>query len=133
MPFTISVGTNAPHFSLPGVDGATHELQDFQDAAVLVVVFTCNHCHYAYGMDDRLNEYAAAMQHRGVAVVAINSNDTANHPDDSFDDMIVQHAAYFFKAFCCHNALGHLFGNLHHVATGPRSSDEDSLPVLGHV
>ena len=93
MPFTISVGTNAPHFSLPGVDGATHELQHFQDAAVLVVVFTCNHCHYAYGMDDRLNEYASRMHNCGVAVVAINSNDTANHPDDSFDDMIVQHAA----------------------------------------
>lgn len=93
MAFTLPLGSTAPDFSLQGVNHATHALQDFTDATVLIVVFTCNHCHYAYGMDDRLNEYAVAMQHRGVAVVAINSNDTANHPDDSFDDMIVQHAA----------------------------------------
>lgn len=93
MSFTLPLGSIAPDFSLPCVDGSTRSLADFQHADVLIVVFTCNHCHYAYGMDDRLNEYANSMQRRGVAVVAINSNDTANHPDDSFDDMIVQHAA----------------------------------------
>ena len=50
------VGTPAPAFSLPGVDGQTWSLDSFSDASVLVVVFTCNHCPYAKAVEDRETE-----------------------------------------------------------------------------
>ena len=40
----LHIGDAAPDFNLPGIDGANHSMADFDDAEVLVVVFTCNHC-----------------------------------------------------------------------------------------
>jgi peroxiredoxin len=81
------IGTPAPSFSLPGVDGKTWSLESFADARLLVVVFTCNHCPYAIASEDRLiaiqNDYGS----RGVRLVAINPNDADKYPDDSFDKM----------------------------------------------
>lgn len=82
------LGTAAPPFSLPATDGETYSLASFADAKVLVVVFTCNHCPYAIAAEDRLvtlqRDYAA----RVVRLVAINPNDAAGYPDDSFDNMV---------------------------------------------
>ena len=47
-----------PDFALPGVDGQTHSLQDFAQAKVLVVVFTCNHCPTAQAYEDRIQKLA---------------------------------------------------------------------------
>ncbi len=84
---SMAVGTPAPTFSLPGVDGKTWSLDSFSDAKVLVVVFTCNHCPYAKASEDRLiaiqDDYADA----GVRLVAINPNDAERYPDDSFAAM----------------------------------------------
>jgi peroxiredoxin len=79
------VGTKAPPFSLPGVDGETHTLSDF-DADVLVVVFTCNHCPYAVASEDRLLEIARDYEGR-AQLVAINANDADRYPADSLDAM----------------------------------------------
>jgi peroxiredoxin len=46
MAFTLDIGDTAPGFSLPATDGKTYALTDFDDAKVLVVFFTCNHCPY---------------------------------------------------------------------------------------
>jgi peroxiredoxin len=81
------VGTPAPPFSLPGVDGKTHSLGSFADAELLVVVFTCNHCPYAQASEDRLIELQRDYQSRGVRFVAINPNDDERYPDDSFEKM----------------------------------------------
>ena len=79
------VGTPAPPFSLPGVDGRTRDLASF-DADVLVVVFTCNHCPYAIANEDRL--IALARDYEGRAdVVAISANDATRYAADSFDAM----------------------------------------------
>ncbi len=43
-PVTLPIGSGAPDFQLPGVDGKTWSLADFGKAKILVVVFTCNHC-----------------------------------------------------------------------------------------
>ena len=40
----LALGSAAPDFDLPGVDGKNHALKDFADAKVLAIVFTCNHC-----------------------------------------------------------------------------------------
>jgi peroxiredoxin len=87
MAFTLTLGAKAPDFNLPGVDGKDHSLADFKGARFLVVVFSCNHCPFVIGSEDRLKALYAAYKPRGVAWVAINSNETTHHPEDSFDLM----------------------------------------------
>ncbi|MBI5202788.1 MAG: thioredoxin family protein [Elusimicrobia bacterium] len=77
----------APDFSLPGVDGKTYALASFKDAKALVVVFSCNHCPYVQAYEGRMIELQKDYAARGVRLVAINSNDAVNYPDDSFDAM----------------------------------------------
>jgi peroxiredoxin len=79
----LSLGSPAPDFSLPGVDGKTVSLEDFSDAKALLVVFMCNHCPYVKHVAPALAELGKQYQSKGVAVVGINSNDVKNHPEDS--------------------------------------------------
>ena len=87
MGFTLELREKAPDFSLPGTDGKTYSPASFKDAAVLVVVFSCNHCPYVVGSEDRMIKFYNDYRPRGVAMVAINSNETENHPGDSFEHM----------------------------------------------
>lgn len=87
MAFTLEPGASAPDFSLPGVDDRTYALSDFDDAPVLVVAFTCNHCPYVVGSEDRIIAFHEEYAPKGVALVCINSNETENHPTDSFEHM----------------------------------------------
>lgn len=79
----LPLGTPAPDFSLPNVDGRIVKLGDFASAPVLVVVFMCNHCPYVKHIADSLAATAKEYQSRGVAFVGINSNDSQAYPDDS--------------------------------------------------
>jgi peroxiredoxin len=72
---TLAIGSAAPDFSLPGVDGKQHTLESFRDANILVVIFTCNHCPTAQAYEDRIKQLAADYKDRKVAVVAISPND----------------------------------------------------------
>jgi len=81
------IGTAAPSFSLPGVDGKTWSLGSFADAELLVVIFTCNHCPYAQASEDRLIAVQRDYEGRGVRLVAINPNDAETYAEDSFDKM----------------------------------------------
>lgn len=85
---TLATGAKAIDFSLPGVDGKTYSLDTFRDKSVLVVMFTCNHCPYVQAYEDRLIAIQRDYLPRGVAMVAINPNETKNHPEDSFDEMV---------------------------------------------
>ncbi len=91
------LGTAAPPFSLPNVDGTTRSLESFSDAKLLVVVFTCNHCPYAIASEDRLIELQKDYEARGVQIVAINPNDADNYPADSFAQMKVRAAEKHFN------------------------------------
>jgi peroxiredoxin len=88
MAFTLQIGERAPDFSLPGVDGETYSLADFQDVQILVIAFTCNHCPYVIGSEDRIIAFAQEYSPRGVAFVAINSNSQNTYADDSFEHMV---------------------------------------------
>ncbi|MBW2460430.1 MAG: redoxin domain-containing protein [Deltaproteobacteria bacterium] len=79
------LGTPAPAFSLPGVDGVVRDLDSFE-AEVLVVIFTCNHCPYAIACEDRLVAFARDYAGR-AQLVLINSNDGTRYPADSFEAM----------------------------------------------
>src|SRR6267378_3824098 len=71
----LAVGSPAPDFSLPGVDGKIHRLADYAASPVLVVVFTCNHCPIAQMYEQRIQQLETDYGHRGVAIVAIQPND----------------------------------------------------------
>jgi peroxiredoxin len=71
----LALGSPAPNFELPGVDGRVHKLADYSASQVLLVVFTCNHCPIAQMYERRIAQLAADYQDRGVAVVAIQPND----------------------------------------------------------
>jgi thiol-disulfide isomerase/thioredoxin len=74
-PKTLEIGSTAPFFHLPGVDGKKHSLADFSGAKVLVVIFTSNHCPTARAYEERMKKLAADYKDKGVAVVVISSND----------------------------------------------------------
>ena len=90
MAFTLQIGASAPDFNLPGVDGKNRSLADFDDAKLLIVVFSCNHCPYVVGSEDRMNRLCSDYAANGVAMIAINSNEAVNHPTDSFEHMVQQ-------------------------------------------
>ncbi|MCM2278240.1 MAG: thioredoxin family protein [Oligoflexia bacterium] len=81
------LGTEAPPFHLPGVDGRSYGLEDFRDARALVVAFICNHCPYVQAVRGRINALAREFAPRGVRLVAINCNDSKRYPDDGFEAM----------------------------------------------
>lgn len=88
MAFTLELGATAPNFALPGVDGKTYSLEDFQNSMLLVIVFSCNHCPYVVGSEDRMMAFDEEYSPRDVAFVAINSNSQNTHADDSLEHMI---------------------------------------------
>jgi peroxiredoxin len=71
----LALGSPAPDFSLPGVDGKIHKLSDYASSPVLVVVFTCDHCPIAQMYERRIQQLADDYKNKGVAVVAIQPND----------------------------------------------------------
>ncbi len=81
------LGTRAPDFSLRDAEGETVSLSDFKDAPVLLVMFICNHCPFVKHIAPGLAELGRDYGPRGVAVVAINSNDIEKYPDDSPEKM----------------------------------------------
>jgi peroxiredoxin len=78
----LALGDPAPPFELPGVDGGTHSLTDYEGRPV-AVVFSCCHCPYVIAWEDRLNAIARDYEGR-AGLVAINSN---AYLGDSFEDM----------------------------------------------
>jgi peroxiredoxin len=84
---SVMLGTEAPQFDLPGVDGQNHSLDSYASSEVLVLVQSCNHCPYVQAWEDRLSAIARDYADRGVRVVAVNSNDAERYPEDSFDEM----------------------------------------------
>ena len=73
---TLEIGSPAPDFKLPGVDGRDYTLKDFAAARLLLVVFTCNHCPTAQAYESRpIIALHADYKEKGVALVAISPND----------------------------------------------------------
>jgi len=72
---TLEIGDAAPDFDLPGVDDKNHQLAQYADAKVLMVLFTCNHCPTAQAYETRLNQLYADYSEKGLALVAISPND----------------------------------------------------------
>lgn len=88
MAYTLQIGESAPDFNLLATDGKRYSLEDFADAKVLVLWFTCNHCPFVKGSDEVTRETALKYGPQGVAFVAVNSNSATSYPDDSYEKMI---------------------------------------------
>ena len=86
-PDTLPIGSPAPDFSLPAVDGKTYSLSTWAGRAAVVLNFTCNHCPYAQAYEDRFMDLVREFSPRGVAFAAINPNHEKNYPEDSFPKM----------------------------------------------
>ena len=69
------LGAKAQPFSLLSTDGRTVTLEDFADAPGLLVMFICNHCPFVKHVREGLAAFGREYQERGLAIVAINSND----------------------------------------------------------
>ena len=85
----LPLGTQAPDFTL--VEPRTGKMvssDDFRDAKGLLVMFICNHCPYVKLIKGELVRYSEEYEDKGIAVVAINSNDAAAYPQDSPEEMV---------------------------------------------
>lgn len=84
----LPLGTLAPDFHLlEPLTAKKVSLSDFQNAPALLVMVICNHCPFVKHIRQELVQFARDYQAKGVAIVAINANDVANHPNDSPENM----------------------------------------------
>jgi len=79
----LPLGTAAPDFKLPDTSGRVVSIADFTNRPALLVMFICNHCPYVKHVRAELTRLEMDYAPRGVAMVAINSNDVTNYPEDS--------------------------------------------------
>lgn len=81
----LGLGTGAPDFRLPdaAAGGKDVALADFEAAPALLVAFICNHCPFVLHILDDFVAFARDYQPRGLGIVAISSNDPAEHPEDA--------------------------------------------------
>lgn len=95
---SVALGTPAPDFALTGVDDRVHELSEYADKPVLLVVFMCNHCPFVRAVEDRLIALQRDYADRGLQLVGINPNDPARYPEDDFESMKLRarHKSYNF-------------------------------------
>jgi len=92
----LELGTPAPDFELPDTEGRVVSLSDLSRDEVLLVMFICRHCPFVIHVQQRLASLCEDYQGKGVAVVGINSNDVANYPEDSPENMKLQKAEIGF-------------------------------------
>ena len=84
----LPLGTRAPDFALPNVDGRTVTLADAAGPRGTLVMFICNHCPFVKHVADQLAALGRDCLPRGIGVVAISSNDVSSHPADSPEQMV---------------------------------------------
>lgn len=95
----IPLGSNAPKFTLPDVvSGNMAALQDLKSDKATVIMFICNHCPFVKHVQNGLIALAKDYIPKGVAFIAISSNDVEGYPDDSPEKMkaIAQEKGYPF-------------------------------------
>ena len=82
------LGTPAPSFSLPDtVSGQTLTLDGLKSDVATVVMFICNHCPFVIHVQDELVRLGRDYSAKGIAFIAISSNNIETHPEDAPDKM----------------------------------------------
>ncbi|MFL6623764.1 MAG: thioredoxin family protein [Sulfurifustis sp.] len=80
-------GAPAPDFRLPGVDGKLWTPAEARGPNGLLVMFICNHCPYVKAVRERVIRDVRDLAPLGIGAIAINANDPADYPEDSFENM----------------------------------------------
>ena len=83
----LKTGDKAPDFNLKGIDGKTYSLADFKDAKALLIIFMCNHFPYVKAKQQTIISLQEKFKDKGLVIVGINSNESENYPEDSFEGM----------------------------------------------
>jgi len=83
---SLKTGDIAPDFSLMGIDDKMHSLEGYVGSKGLLVIFMCNHCPYVKAKIDAIKQIHEKFK-EDIALVGINSNDSVEYPDDSFENM----------------------------------------------
>ncbi|HIH43358.1 TPA: thioredoxin family protein [Candidatus Woesearchaeota archaeon] len=99
----LKLGEKAKEFTLLGTDDKMHSLNDIagKDENInltkpktTIVMFMCNHCPYVKGINNRINKIREMFTQEELVIVGINSNNAANYPDDSFENMKLFHKKF---------------------------------------
>ncbi len=99
--FTLPIGEKAPEFQLKATDWKSYSLANFSDSPVLVVFFTCNHCPYVLGSDEKTRQ--TAIKYKDTKFVAINSNSANTYQDDDFPHMVERMKEHKFPWIYLHD------------------------------
>ena len=83
---SLKTGDSAPDFSLKGIDNEMHSLDSYAESKGLLMIFICNHCPYVKAKIDAIKQIHEKFN-ENIALIGINSNDSAEYPDDSFENM----------------------------------------------
>lgn len=83
----IELGNTMPDFSLPGIDDKNYGTNDFTANPLLLIIFSCNHCPYVQGYEERIKKLQNDFRKDGLQIVAINANDADKYAEDSFEEM----------------------------------------------
>lgn len=143
----LPLGSPAPNFSLPNVDGSTVSLGDFQGEPLLVI-FMCNHCPFVVHLRSALAVFGDDYQSKGLKIVGISSNDVENYPQDGPEKMkeeaanagytfpylydATQEIAKAYRAACTPDFF--LFDSNHHLVYRGQfdnSRPQSGIPVTG--
>lgn len=83
----LELGTPAPNFNLPDLDGKVVCIDDFWESRLLLVCFICPHCPFVRHVRTEIARLAADYAPRGLATVGIMPNDTQKYPQDGPEGM----------------------------------------------
>ena len=84
----LPLGTKAPNFHLKDtVSGNYYSLDDLKSEKATVIMFICNHCPFVIHVNPEIVNIANEYRNKGVAFIAISSNDVDNYPEDAPDKM----------------------------------------------
>jgi glutathione peroxidase-family protein len=86
-PMGYQPGDIAADFSLKNIDGKMVSLANYKSAKGFIIVFTCNHCPFAKAYENRMIDLHKKYAAKGFPVIAINPNDPAREPEDSYQNM----------------------------------------------
>ena len=84
----LKTGDKAPDFNLKGIDGKQYSLADFKDVKALLIIFMCNHCPYVKAKQETIVNLQEKFKDKGLVVVGINSNESENYTEDSYENMV---------------------------------------------
>jgi peroxiredoxin len=84
---TLKIGSKAPDFNLPATDSKNYSLDYFKGGKGFIIIFSCNHCPYVRAYEERIKKIQSDYGSKGINIIAINSNDSDQYEDDSFENM----------------------------------------------